>query len=141
MACASASERNRPVATALLNVSLLPEPQSPRTSKPRFPHLLRHGSSCPPFAGTGGPAKRSFSRRTLLQAKAKSLACSRPHAGNETKCSTRCGAHPPRRFPRDQGRPRPIRLRATAGRLSLALVRAFSTAYRFSRRFALGAVD
>ena len=141
MACASASERNRRVAITLANASLLPELQTPRTSKLRAPHLPRRGASCPLFAGTGEPTKRSFSRRTLLQAKAKSLACSRPHAGNETKCSTRCGAHPPRRFHRDRRPPRPILRRATAGRLSSALVRAASTASRFFQRFALGAAD
>jgi hypothetical protein len=86
-ACVSASERNRLVATALANGSLLPELQTPRTSKPRFPYLLRHGSIGPLFVGTGEPAKRSFSRTILLQAKAESSACSRRHGENETTCS------------------------------------------------------
>src|SRR6266481_5241967 len=94
MACASASERNRRIATTLVNVSLLPELQTPPTSKPLFPHL-RHGSSYPFFAGTGEPAKRSFLRRTLRRAKAGSSACSQSHVENETTCSTRCAAHLP----------------------------------------------
>src|SRR5438094_65613 len=65
MACVSSSERNRRVGTTLANASLLPELQTPPTSKSRFQHWPRHGSSCPLFAGSGEPAKRSFSRRTL----------------------------------------------------------------------------
>ncbi len=137
----SSSERNRRVATTLVNASLLPELQTPRTSKLRFRHLPQHGSSCPPFAGTGEPTKRSFSHRTLLPAKVKSSVCSRSHAENETRSSTRCGVHPPRRFRRDRRPPRPIRRCAAAGPLSSALVRAVATASRFCHRFALEAVD
>src|SRR5216684_3426943 len=124
MVCASSSERNRRVAKTLVNVSLLPELQTLPTSKLRFQRWLRHGSSCLFFAGTGEPAKRSFSRRTLLQAKAGSSVCSQSHVENETRCSTRCGAHLPKRFHRDRLPPHPIRRCATAGRLSSALVRA-----------------
>ena len=141
MACASASERNQQVATTLLNASLLPELQTLPTSKLRFQRWPRHGSSCLFFAGTGEPAKRSFSRRTLLQAKAGSSACSQSLAENETMCSTRCDVHPPRRFHRDRRPPRPILRRATAGQLSSVLVRDASTASRFCHRFALGAED
>ena len=141
MACASASERNRRVATTLANASLLPELQTLRTSKLRFQHWPRHDSSCLLFAGTGEPAKRSFSRTTLLLTKAESSACSQSLAENETTCSTRCDVHPPRRFHRDRRPPRPIRRRATAGRLFSALVRDASTASRFCHRFALEAED
>src|SRR5882762_8971487 len=126
MACASAIERNRLVATTLASASLLPELQTLRTSKSRFQHLPRHGASCPLFAGTGEPAKRSFSHRTLPQAKVKSLACSRLHVENETTCSTRCDAHLPRRFRQDRRPPPPILRRAAAGRLFSALVRVVS---------------
>ena len=141
MACAPAIERNRRVATTLASASLLPELQTPQTSKSPLAHLVRPGSSCPFFAGTGEPAKRSSSRRTPPQAKAKSLACSQSLAENETMCSTRCDVHPPRRFPRDRRPPRPIPRCAAAGRLSSALVRAASTASRFFQRFAHGAAD
>src|SRR5260370_2133218 len=141
MVCASSSERNRRVAKTLVNVSLLPELQTLPTSKLRFQRWPRHGSSCLFFAGTGEPAKRSFSRRTLLQAKAGPSVCSQSLAENETMCSTRCDAHPPRRFPRDRRPPRPIRRCAAAGRLSSALVRAVSTASRFFHCFALGVAD
>src|SRR6266404_191625 len=102
MACASAIERNRRVGTTLVNVSLLPELQTPPTSESRFQHWPRHGSSCPLLAGTGEPAKRSFLRRTLLQAKAGSSVCSQSHVENETRCSTRCDAHLPKIFHRDR---------------------------------------
>ena len=141
MACASASERNQPGETTLANASLLPELQTPRTSKLRFRHLPQHGSSCPLFAGTGEPTKRNFSRRTLLQAKAGSLVCSQSHVENETRCSTQCGAHPPRRFHRDRKQQRPILRRAKAGRLFSALVRDASTASCFCHQFALEAED
>src|SRR6266446_4316238 len=118
MACVSASERNRRVATTLVNVSLLPELRTLRTSKRRFPHSPRHGSSCLLFAGTAESAKHSFSRRTLLLTEAESSACSQSLAENETRCSTRCDVHPPRRFHRDRRPPRPILRRATADRLS-----------------------
>src|SRR6266849_6777148 len=141
MACASASERNRRVATTLVTASLLPGLQTLPTSKLRFPHWPRHGSSCLLFAGTGEPAKRSFSRRTLLLTEAESSACSLSLAENETMCSTRCDVHPPRRFHRDRRPPRPILRRATAGRLFSVLVRDASTASRFCHRFALDAED
>src|SRR6266436_1292489 len=80
MACASSSERNRRVGTTLANASLLPELQTPPTSKSRFQHWPRHGSSCLLFAGIGEPAKRSFSHRILLPTKAKSSVCSRSPA-------------------------------------------------------------
>src|SRR6266852_9460969 len=140
MAYASASERNRRVATTLVTASLLPGLQTLPTSKLRFPHWPRHGSSCLLFAGTGEPAKRSFSRRTLLLTEGESSACSQSLAENETMCSTRCDVHPPRRFHRDRRPPHPILRRATAGRLFSALVRDASTASRFCRRFAPGAV-
>src|SRR6266403_2184640 len=141
MAYASASERNQRGATTLANASLLPELQTPRTSKLRAPHLPRRGASCPLFAGTGEPTKRSFSRRTLLLTEAESSACSQSHVENETRCSTRCDAHPPRRFRRDRRPPHPIRRCAAAGRLSSALVRAASTASRFCHQFAVEAED
>src|SRR6266446_2652479 len=141
MVCASSSERNRRVAKTLVNVSLLPELQTLPTSKLRFQRWPRHGSSCLFFAGTGEPAKRSFSRRTLLQAKAGSSVCSQSLAENETMCSTRCDVHPPRRFHRDRRQQRPILRRATAGRLFSALVQDASTASRFCHRFALEAED
>src|SRR6267143_2274856 len=141
MVCASSSERNRRVAKTLVNVSLLPELQTLPTSKLRFQRWPRHGSSCLFFAGTGEPAKRSFSRRTLLQAKAGSSVCSQSLAENETMCSTRCDVHPPRRFHRDRRQQRPILRRATAGRLFSALVQDASTASRFCHRFALEGED
>src|SRR6267154_2838993 len=128
MTYASASERNRRVGTTLANASLLPELQTPPTSKSRFQHWPRHGSSCPLFAGTGEPAKRSFSRRTLRLTEAESSACSQSLAENETTCSTRCDAHLPRRFHRDRKQQRPILRRATASRWFSALVRDASTA-------------
>src|SRR5258708_14004556 len=106
MACASASERNQRVATILANASLLPELQTPPTSKSRFEHWPQHGSSCPLFAGTGEPAKRSFSHRTLRLTEAESSACSQSLAENETMCSTRCDVHPPSRFTRERNRHR-----------------------------------
>src|SRR6266436_4324895 len=141
MVCASSSERNRRVATTLVNASLLPELQTLRTSKRRFPLSPQHGSSCLLFAGTGEPAKRSFSRRTLLLTEAESSACSQSHDENETTCSTRCDAHLPRRFRQDRRPPRPILRRARAGRLFSALVRDASTASRFYHQFALEAED
>src|SRR5438876_6537593 len=59
----------------------------------------------------------------LLRAEPESSACFRSHAENETMCSIRCDAHPPRRFRRDRRPPRPNRLHAAAGRVSSALVR------------------
>src|SRR5712664_4505041 len=141
MACVSSSERNRRVGTTLANASLLPELQTLPTSKLRFQHWPRHGSSCLLFARTGEPAKRSFSRRTLRLTEAESSACSQSLAENETMCSTRCDAHPPRRFRRDRRPPRPNRLHAAAGRLSSALVRVVSTVSGFCHRFALKAVE
>ncbi len=141
MACVSSSERNRRVGTTLANASLLPELQTPPTSNSRFQYWPRHGSSCLLFAGTVEPAKRSFSRRTLLLTEAESSACSQSLAENETMYSTRCDVHPPKRFHRDRRQQRPILRRATAGRLFSALVQAASTASRFSHCFALGAVD
>src|SRR5206468_4987966 len=123
MACASASELNRRVATGLANASLLPELQNLRTSMALFEYLLRLGSDGLLFAGSGEPAKHSFSRMILLRAEPESSACFRSHAENETMCSIRCDAHPPRRFRRDRRPPRPNRLHAAAGRLSSALVR------------------
>src|SRR5690348_2184180 len=141
MVCASASERDRRVATGLANASLLPELQNLRTSLPLFECLLRLGSNGLPFSGSGEPAKHSSSRMVLLRAEAESSACFRPHAENETMCSTRCDAHPPRRFRRDRRPPRPNRLHAAAGRLSSTLVRAASTVSGFFHRFALKAVE
>src|SRR5713101_8403939 len=141
MVCASSSERNRRVAKTLVNVSLLPALQTLPTSKLRFQRWPRHGSSCLFFAGTGEPAKRSFSRRTLLQAKAGSSVCSQSLAENETMYSTRCDVHPPRRFHRHRRQQHPILRRAIAGRLFSALVQDASTASRFYHRFALEAED
>src|SRR5260370_24802627 len=135
MACVSSSERNRRVGTTLANASLLLELQTPRTSKLRFPHLPQRGASCPLFAGTGEPAKRSFLRRTLLQAKAGSLACSQSHVENETRCSTRCDVHPPRRFHRDRRPPRSTLRRAAPGRLFSAPIRDAPTSSRTCHRF------
>src|SRR6266568_2351986 len=123
MACTSASELNRRIATGLANASLLPELQNLRTSMHPFDYLLRLGSNALLFSGSGEPAKHSFSRRTLLLTEAESSACSQLLAENETMCSTRCDVHPPRRFHRDRRPPRPILRRATAGRLFSALVR------------------
>src|SRR6266404_3335370 len=141
MPCASASMRDRRVGTTLANASLLPELQTLPTSKFRFQHWPRHGSSCLLFAGTGEPAKRSFSRRTLLLTEAESSECSQSLAENETRCSTRCDVHPPRRLHRDRRPQRPILRRATTGRLFSALVRDASTASRFCHQFALEAED
>src|SRR5215470_5575908 len=87
MVCASASERNRRVATALANESLLPELQILRPLKPLFEPFLQRGSICLLSAGTGEPAKRSFSHRTLRPTAAGSLACFPPHGENGTTCS------------------------------------------------------
>src|SRR6266481_7591942 len=120
MACASASELDRRVATGLATASLLPELQNLRTSMPLFECLLRLGSNGLLFSGSGEPAKHSFSRMILLREEAESSAYFRSHAENETMSSTRCDAHPPRRFPRDRRLLHPILHRATAGRLFLA---------------------
>src|SRR6266568_7140248 len=127
MACASASERTRRVATTLANASLPPELQTPQTSMHRFEYLLRLGSNGLLFSGSGEPAKHSFSRMILLRAEAESSACFRSHAENETTYSTRCDEHPPRRFRRDRTPPRPNRPHAAADRLSSALARVVST--------------
>src|SRR5260370_10390978 len=137
MACASASELDRQVATGLANASLLPELHNLRTSMPLFECLLRLGSNGLLFSGSGEPAKPSCWRMILLRAEAESSVCFRSHAENETMCSTRCDVHPPRRFHRDRRPPRPILRRATEGRLFSALVRAASTAYRVCPRVAL----
>src|SRR5207244_8177371 len=100
MACASASELNRRVATGLANASLLPELQNLRTSLPLFEYLLRLGSNGLLFAGSGEPAKHSFSRMILLQAEAESSAYFRSHAESETTCSNRFAARPPMKLPR-----------------------------------------
>src|SRR5260370_12090074 len=117
MVCASHSERNRRVAKTLVNVSLLPELQTLPTSKLRFQHWPRHGSSCLLFAGTGEPAKRSFSHRTLRLTEAESSACSQSLAENETMCSTRYDAHPPKSIHRDLKQPRLILPSASATRV------------------------
>jgi len=57
---------------------------------------------------------------------------------NETMCSTRCDAHPPRRSAEIEITT-PNRLRAAAGLLSSALVRVVSTVSGFFHRFALEA--
>src|SRR5260370_4051532 len=141
MAFASASELDRRVATGLANASLLPELQNLRTSMPLFECLLRLGSNGLLFSGSGELGKHSFSRMLLLREEAESSAYFRSHAENETMCSTRCDAHPPRRFRRDRRPPRPNRLHAAAGRLSSALVRVVSTVSAFCNRFALKAVE
>src|SRR5207248_6713382 len=141
MARASASELDRRVATGLANASLLPELQTLRTSMPLFECLLRLGSNGLLFAGSGEPAKHSFSRMTLLRGEAESSACFRSHAENETTYSDRCAEPQPRKFARGPKRRLPIPHCATAGRLTSALVRAASTAFRFSRRYPPGAVD
>src|SRR5207247_2613407 len=73
-------------------------------------------------------------------AEAESSACFRPHAENETTYSDRFAEPQPKKFPRGPRRRLPIPHCARAGRLTSALVRAASTAFRFSRRYALGAV-
>src|SRR5437660_7684491 len=130
MACASASELNRRVATALANASLLPQLQNLRTSTPPFQYLLRLGPNGLLFSGSGEPAKHSFSRMILLRAEAESSACFRSHVENETTYSDRCAEPQPRKFPRGPRRRLPIPHCATAGRLTSALVRAASTALR-----------
>src|SRR5260370_35349541 len=107
MACASASELDRQVATGLANASLLPELQNLRTSMPLFECLLRLGSNGLLFSGTGEPAKHSFSRMILLREEEESSACFRSHDENETTGSPRCAAHPPRRFRRGRTPPPP----------------------------------
>src|SRR5215469_3796748 len=87
MVCASASERNRRVATALANGSLLPELQILRTSKPLFQQFLRRGSICLLSVGTGEPTKRSFSHKTLRPTEAGLSVCFQPHGENETTYS------------------------------------------------------
>src|SRR5947209_758250 len=100
MVCASASELDRRVATGLANASLLPELQNLRTLMPLFECLPRLGSNDLLFSGSGEPAKHSFSHMILPRAEAESSECFRSRAENETMCSTRCDAHPPRRFRR-----------------------------------------
>ena len=141
MACASANERNRRIATELANASLLPELQNLRTSMPLFECLLRLGSNGLLFSGSGEPAKRSFSRMILLRAEAEPSACFRSHAENETMYSDRCAEPQPRKFPRGPRRPLPTPHHAAAGRLSSALVRVVSTVSGFCHRFALKAVE
>src|SRR5437660_4506266 len=140
MACASASELNRRVATGLANASLLPQLQNLRTSMHPFEYLLRLGSNGLLFSGSGEQAKHSFSRMILLPAEAESSACFRPPAENETMYSDRCAEPQPRKFPRGPRRRLPIPHCATAGRLSSALVRAVSTASRVCLRVALHAL-
>src|SRR6266550_8250912 len=137
MACASASELNRRVATGLANASLLPELQNLRTSMHPFESLLRLGSNGLLFSGSGEPAKRSFSRMILLRAEADSSACFRSHAENETTYSDRSAEPQPTKFPRGPRQRLPIPHCATAGRLTSALVRAASTAFRVCPRAAL----
>src|SRR5438034_2496774 len=127
MACASASELDRRVATGLANASLLPELQNLRTSMPLFECLLRLGSNGLLFGGSGEPAKHSFSRMILLPAEAESSACFRPHAENETTYSDRCAEPQPRIFPRGPRRQHPTHRCVTTGRLPSALVPAAST--------------
>src|SRR5438876_4467277 len=141
MACASASELNLRVATGLANAPLLPELQNLRTSMHPFEYLLRLGSNGLLFSGSGEPAKHSFSRMILLRAEAESSACFQSHGENETTYSDRCAERQPRKFPRGPRRRLPIPHCATAGRLTSALDRAASTAFRFSRRYPPGAVD
>src|SRR5436189_1354168 len=141
MARAFASELDWRVATVLANASLLPELQNPRTSMPLFECLLRLGSNGLLSAGSGEPEKHSFSRMILLRAEAESSACFRSHAENETTYSDRSAEPQPTKFPRGPRRRLPIPHCATAGRLTSALVRAASKAFRFSRRYPPGAVD
>jgi len=72
-----------------------------------FQHLPQRGSSYPLFAGTGEPAKRSFLRRTLLQAKAESSVCSQSHDENETTCSDSMRRASTQEIHRDRKPPRP----------------------------------
>src|SRR5438552_18674527 len=132
MACASASELDRRVATGLANASLLPELQNLRTSMALFEYLLRLGSNGLLFSGSGEPAKHSFSRMILLREEAESSAYFRSHAENETRYSNRYAVRPPKKFPRGPRPRRPIPRCAAAGRLTSAPVRAASTAFRFS---------
>src|SRR5882724_3354775 len=141
MACASASELNRRVATGLANASLLPELQNLQTSTPLFEYLLRLGSNGLSFSGNGEPAKHSFSRMTLLRAEAESSACFRSHGENETTCSNRFASRPPMKLPRSPRRRHPTRRCVTTGRLPSGLVPAASTVSDFCHRFALEAVD
>src|SRR5690242_21748554 len=104
MACASASELDRRVATGLANASLLPELQNLRTSMPLLEYLLRLGSNGLLFSGNGEPAKHSFSRMILLRPEPESSACFQSHAENETTYSNRCAEPQPRQFPRDPRR-------------------------------------
>src|SRR6266404_9905770 len=104
---------------------------------PRFDYLLRLGSNGPLSAGTGEPAKHSFSRTIPLRAEAESWACFRSHAENETTYSDRCAEPQPRKFPRGPKRRLPIPHCATAGRLTSALLRGASTASRVCPRVAL----
>src|SRR5438128_5746565 len=99
MACASASELDRRVATGLANASLLPELQNLRTSMALFEYLLRLGSNGLPFSGSGEQGKHSFSRMILLRVEAESSACFRPHAENGTTYSDQCAEPQPRKFP------------------------------------------
>src|SRR5438876_8354351 len=140
MACASASELNRRVATGLANASLLPELQNLRTSMHPFEYLLRLGSNGLLFSGSGEPAKRSFSRMILLRAEAESSACFRSHAENETTYSDRSAEPQPTKFPRGPRRRLPIRRCVTTGRLPSALVPAASTALYVCPRAALHVV-
>src|SRR5437879_5776371 len=140
MACASASEPRRRVATGLADASPLPALQNLRTSMHPFEYLLRLGSNGLLFSGSGQPAKRSFSRMILLRAEAESSACFRSHAENETTYSDRCAEPQPRKFPRGPRRRLPIPHCATAGRLTSALVPAASTALYVCPRAALHVV-
>src|SRR5690348_1097545 len=141
MACTSASELDRRVATRRADASLLPELQNLRTLMPPFRCSLRLGSNGLHFPGNREPANHNVSRIILRQAEAESSTCFRWHAENETTYSDRCAEPQPRKFPLGPRRRLPIRHCATAGRLTSALVRAASTAFRFSRGYALGAVD
>src|SRR5256885_8183477 len=124
MACASASELNRRVATGLANASLLPELQNLRTSMHPFEYLLRLGSNGLLFSGSGEPATHSFSHMILRRAEAESSAYFRSPDENETRYSNRCVVLPPKKFPRGPRPRRPTPHCATAGRLTSALVRA-----------------
>ena len=141
MACASASELDRRVATGLANASLLPELRSLRTSKPLLEHLPQLGSNGPRFACTGALTRHSSLHKTLRPTERELSACFRRRGESETTCSNRSGARPPRKSRPSRTRRRPIPRHATAGPLTSALVRAASRVLCAYARIALHVLD
>src|SRR5690242_9648820 len=110
---ASPIERNRQAANRCANAALPLLLQSPEMfSLLPSPAIRRHYSIFLHGGGNAKPAKRSSLRNFLLLPEAGWPACSPPPAGNETTCSARCDALPPKKYSPYRTAPLPNRLRA-----------------------------